>query len=91
MRTHLLTAALAGIGLVVSTLAFADDTKPATAAQPVAATDPGDQVTCHPVVHEGMVLRKSECHTQREWDRMLRESQRSLSQWQQQSLSGPVH
>jgi len=77
----LLLAALSGAGLFASTLAFADD------ATPVTPAPASDAVTCHAVAHEGMVVHRSECHTQREWDRIRFESQQSLREWQTRNLT----
>lgn len=77
----LLLAALSGAGLFASTLAFADDAKP------MAPTSADDTVTCHAIAHEGMVVHRSECHTQKEWDRMRFESQQSLRDWQTRNLT----
>lgn len=86
MRKYLL-AAISVVGLFASPLAFADDTKP-VAPTPVSSDD-SNKVTCHPVIHEGDVVHKADCHTQKEWDRLRFQSQQSLRQWQQQSLTGP--
>jgi cytochrome c5 len=96
----LLIASLTGASLFVSGLAFAQDTTPAAPAQPAnaPATQPvaqpvaassGDQITCQPVTHEGMVVGK-ECHTKKEWDRRRAETQRNLWQWQRNSDWGMV-
>lgn len=82
----LLLAATSVAALTASTLAFAQDAK----STPVAA-DPGDKVTCHAIAHEGMVVHRSECHTQKEWDRIQYESQQSIRDWQMQSLTQGPH
>jgi len=83
MRTLLLSA-LSAAGLLLSSAAFADDAKP-VAPTPVSA-DNSDKLICHAVTHEGMVVHRSECRTQREWDRIRYESQQSLQQGQQRNL-----
>jgi hypothetical protein len=87
MRNTLL-ATLIGAGLLASTVAFADNAQPGAPAQPVAANAP-DRVVCHNYIHEGVLLRAGECHTQKEWDRIRYETQQSLSQWQTRSLMMP--
>jgi hypothetical protein len=80
MRT-LLFAVLSGAALSLATVAFADDTKPAT---PVSADDSDKQI-CKPVTHEGQLVGKT-CHTQKEWDKIRYQDQERLRQYQQQSL-----
>jgi hypothetical protein len=84
----LLLAGLAGAGLLASTFAFADDVKPVTPAP--AAANGSDRVVCHAVVADGMVVHKSDCHTQKEWDQIRRASQQSITQFQMNSLTQQV-
>ena len=88
MRTLLLSA-VSAVGLLCSSIAFADDAKPMTPT-PVSA-DNSDKIVCHAVAHQGMVVHRSECRTQREWDRIRYESQQSLQEWQQRSLMQTGH
>jgi len=43
-----------------------------------ASADSGDRVTCRLVGHEGGVVRGRECHTQTEWDRLMRTEQQDI-------------
>jgi hypothetical protein len=43
-----------------------------------ASTDSGDRVICHLVGHEGGIVRGKECHTQAEWDRLMRTEQQDI-------------
>jgi hypothetical protein len=99
MRNYLLVA-LTGAGLFASTFAFADGTPPAAPAQPAiqpqaqaqpAAIDAQDRVVCRPMFHEGTVVHKGACLTQREWDRIRFEDQQALRDFQQRSLTGMGH
>jgi hypothetical protein len=83
MRTFLLSAA--GASLLFSAAAFADDAKPVTPAPTPAKSS--DQLICHAVAHEGSVVHRSDCRTQREWDRVRFESQQSLREWQLRNLT----
>jgi hypothetical protein len=42
------------------------------------SVDSGDRVICHLVGHEGGVVRGRECHTQAEWDRLMRTEQQDI-------------
>ncbi len=100
MRT-IIPAASSVIVLLAWSLSCAAETMPAmqpqpavqtqTAPAPTPASSSGDPLICHGVVHEGVLLRKPECHTQKEWDRIQFETQQSIFRFQQQSLTGPVH
>lgn len=82
------TAAL----LAFSACAYADGTAPATAQpaalQPIAVqAAPASSATavklfCRPMYHEGMLLKASDCRTQKEWDRLRRDEQREISDFQ---------
>jgi hypothetical protein len=53
---------------------------PQTAAQPVT-------LVCRVVFHEGMVLRGRDCRTPEEWDKLRREGERGLADFQNRSYS----
>lgn len=79
-----LIMAVFSAGLLVSTASFADDAKPV---QPTSvSTDDANQVTCRPVAHEGEIVHRSECHTQREWRLIQFRNQQAVRQYQQQTL-----
>ena len=84
MRAYFLAASAA---LLVSTMAFADDTKPATPT-PVTTDSSSDKPICQPVTHEGTVVGQT-CRTQKEWDQMRFRQQQQLRQYQSQSLYQP--
>jgi len=86
MRTLLISAAAS---LLLSSVAFADDAKPMTPTP--ASADNSDKLVCHAVTHEGMVVHRSECRTQREWDRIRYQEQQSLQEWQQRNLMQTGH
>lgn len=84
MRTYLLSA-VAGASLLLSAAAFADEGKPVTPTPVSAGTS--DKLICHAVAHQGQVIHRSDCRTQREWDRVRFESQQSLQEWQLRNLT----
>lgn len=88
MRAQLF-AVVAVASLTASGAAFADDAK--TMAQPAAATNDPDKVICYNMVSEGRILPRGECHTQRQWDRIMHERQNDLMQWQLRALVTPLH
>ncbi len=88
MRTNSL-AVLTGIVMLVSFAALADGIKTTNTSQAVAVNTASQPVICHFLVHEGMLLRRGECHIQKEWDRIRRDEERSISDFQQRSLQSP--
>jgi hypothetical protein len=60
--------------------------QPAAMAQPVADVSDSNRVICHMIVHEGMLVRTNQCHTQHEWDAIRRNGQQDLQEFQQRSL-----
>lgn len=80
--------------LLAATTAFAQQSSPT--AQPSAAptqqtassADPDSKITCRPLTHEGGIVLKNACLTQRQWDEVRRDTQQALYQYQQQSLDG---
>ena len=80
-----LIAALAGFGLLAATAAFADDATPVKPT-PVSATD-GDKIVCHVLTHEGALMHKGECHTEKQWENIRFQDQQAIYRWQQQSLT----
>lgn len=78
-------AAVAGFGLIAASAAFADDAAP-MAPTPASATG-GDKVVCHVLTHEGSLMHKGECHTQKEWDNIRFQDQQAIYRWQAMSLT----
>lgn len=83
--------------LACSVCARADGTAPTivqpTAPQPVAVQAasqppaPTVKLICKPMFHEGMLLKGNDCRTQKEWDRLRRDEEREISDFQNQSFS----
>lgn len=88
MRSTILALAC-GLGLVAASAALADQPQPPTA-QPVSAVsttaDP-NPVICHTFIHEGIVLRARECHTQHQWDAIRFRNQEAIREFQDSSLT----
>lgn len=75
-----LFAAFAGASLLMSPVAFADDTRPVSPTPVAAASD--DKLVCKAVTHEGQLVGEM-CQSQKEWDRMRYEQQQWLREYQQ--------
>ena len=94
MRLPVTTAAVL---LACSVCARADGTPPTitqpAAPQPVAVqAAPAAPATpvkliCRPIYHEGMLIKGTDCRTQKEWDRLRRDEEREISDFQNQSFS----
>jgi hypothetical protein len=79
-------------GLAVSCAAWAQTAAPAPAAptaQKTSATETAQAVTCRPMVYEGMLLHRQECHTQAEWDHLRYDTQHAFSDFQTRNLASP--
>jgi len=75
--------ALALIATVLPLSANSDNQQPAGAtAQPISAT----QMVCRPAYHDGMLVRRAECHTQGEWDRIVKRNERDVQDFQQRGM-----
>ena len=82
MRLFVTTAAVL---LAFSVSASADGAAPTiiqAAAAPPAKTA---KLICKPMFHEGMLLKGNDCRTQKEWDRLRRDEERDISDFQNQS------
>ncbi len=88
MRSNLFIVAC-GAGLIAASTAFADGAQPA--AQPIATAAGPDTIICHHYIHEGMLLRTGECHTQRVWDQMRAEGQKEIFDFQMRTLTYNYH
>jgi hypothetical protein len=62
-------------------------TQPATATSPSASADAGSQVVCRSENQHGSMIPTRICHTQREWDAMRSQGQRSVNAAQTRGLS----
>jgi len=76
-----------GTVLLLSASAFADPAS-APAAQPAAASNK-DRLICHYFVHEGMLLKTSQCKTQQAWDLDRENYERQIATIQYRSYSHP--
>ena len=88
MRSHIL-ALVCGFGLVATSAALADQTQ-APVAQPISAvstTMDSNPVICHNLVHEGVVLHSTECHTKHEWDAIRYRNQEAIREFQDSALT----
>ena len=88
MRTFI-PAIVAGFIISLSAPAFAGDAAqpvgvaPAVA-QPASATaqPAGEKRICREIVHEGMLVKTSTCHTQREWDAIRHRQEHEVADFQ---------
>jgi hypothetical protein len=95
MRSSLFIVAC-GAGLIAASTAFADGAQPAATPQPAVVAQPAsavgpDTVLCHHYVHEGLMLRTGECHTQKVWDQMRADSQKQIFDFQMRTLTYNYH
>jgi hypothetical protein len=80
--------------LLLSVSAHADGAQRATGQpatlQPVAiqaAAKKPITLYCRAIPHEGMVLRTGDCRTQKDWDTLRREEERTISDFQNHSYT----
>jgi len=88
MRTTILAIAC-GFGLLAANAALADQTQ-APVAQPISAVSTAtdsNPVICHGLVHEGVLLHSSECHTKHEWDAIRFRNQEAIREFQNSALT----
>jgi hypothetical protein len=87
MRSTILAFAC-GFGLVAASAALADQTQPP--AQPISAVSTStdsNPVICHGLVHEGVLLHATECHTKHEWDAIRFRNQEAIREFQDSALT----
>ncbi len=94
MRKTIL-AATAGLALALAAPALADTEmvgpQPEQMAQPISATtNDSEQVVCHHLVHEGVLMRQEVCLTKRAWERVRLQTQKAVNDFQVHSYSVPV-
>lgn len=76
------------LGLGAPIAALAQDAQPAPAMQTTASpTSDLNRLICHYSYYEGMIIRRKNCRTQREWDRLRNETQQGVSDIQIRSLT----
>jgi hypothetical protein len=88
MRSPILAIAF-GFVLVSASAALADQTQQPTA-QPVSAvstTPDPNPVICHGLVHDGVLLHSSECHTKHEWNAIQFRNQQAIREFQDSALT----
>jgi len=67
--------------------ALADVSPPQPFLQPVSAGHSSETLSCHYYYHQGTVIQWQDCRTQNAWDRMRREEQRNITEFQLRSLT----
>lgn len=84
-------AAVAFLALPASSFAETPVVQPATAqpvtaqpvtAQPAAVQQASQKPVCKEMVHEGMLVKTTVCHTQAEWDQIRADQQRNVADFQ---------
>lgn len=90
MRTTLLAIAT-GFALSACATAFAAETQPTVAAQPIAAANSEPKPICHYLVHEGRLMPKPVCASQRVWDETRRETEQTVWRLEVRSYSQSRH
>ena len=63
-------------------------TQPATTtATSASSSDAGNQVICRPAYHNGSLIPERTCHTQREWETIRYQNQRTVNETQMRGLT----
>jgi hypothetical protein len=85
MRASII-AIVSCLGLGAPVAALAQDAQPAmqTAVSP---TGDSSRLICHYSYYEGMIIRRKDCRTQHEWDRVRTDTQKGVYDIQIRSLS----
>jgi hypothetical protein len=83
-------AIVSAFALSVSAAAFAADAQTATA-QPVSAVPDSQKIVCHNMIHQGMLIQKTQCRTQYAWDKERRLQEDMLADMQLRSLQFSGH
>jgi hypothetical protein len=84
-RTLGITMQLFALALIATVLPLSanSDSQPVKGATAQAAAD---QVICKPMYHDGMLIRKAVCHTQEEWDMIVKRNEQDFRTFQQRDL-----
>jgi hypothetical protein len=83
MRVRFVTLA-AVLATLPPAAAFADQASPFVS--PVSTVRPGEPLLCDFYYHEGDVIRRQDCRTKDQWNRLRLETQREISEFQIRSL-----
>jgi hypothetical protein len=83
MRLRFVTLA-AVLATLAPAAAFADQASPFVS--PVSTVRPGEPLLCDFYYHEGDVIRRQDCRTKDQWNRLRLETQREISEFQIRSL-----
>jgi hypothetical protein len=79
---------LIGGGLLVSAAAWAaDDRVNDVSVQTTANLDGPQKIICRYVVHQGILIRRPECHSGHEWEALLKNREREIREFQQRSFT----
>ncbi len=83
MRLRSVTLA-AVLATLTPAAAFADEASPIV--RPVSTMRPGEPLLCDFFYHQGDVIRRQDCRTRAQWNRLRLETQREISEFQIRSL-----
>ena len=87
MRTMMMAAA-AAVALVASAAAQADPPAPVVQS---AGAQPGERLICRYFYHNGTLVRRQVCKTEREWTRERSQRQADFNELQMRSLTMEQH
>ena len=83
------TLAIAAMGLVAPTMAMAKNapySEAAPSVQPASVNPAGQALICRYYTYEGTVIRRRDCRTAHQWERLRLDTQRDVSNFQIRSL-----
>ena len=83
MRVRFVTLA-AVLATLAPAAALADQASPFVS--PASTVRPGESLLCDFYYHEGDVIRRQDCWTKDQWNRLRLETQREISEFQIRSL-----
>ncbi len=86
---RIVLALLFATGSTAASAAGAADAPNDARVQTTAALDGATKVVCRYMVHEGIIIRRPECHTVHEWDAILTNRQREIREFQHRSYVVP--
>jgi hypothetical protein len=78
-------AMIAGLATLVPLTAFADPDAPPVI-RAVSTVHPGEALVCDFFYHQGDLIRRQDCRTRSQWNRLRVETQREISEFQVRSL-----
>jgi len=84
------TGVVLGMALLMSAAAgAADDRMNNVSVQTTANIDGSTKIICRYMVHEGILIRRPECHSAHEWESLLKNREREIQEFQQRSYTMP--